>query len=140
MPSLHWLTCLFSPGNGCSLIRFLISFGSDASALQVFHLVEEEQHQAEKSEFALPHTYSTARDSLTSSAASPLNFCVLPFPFFGEHLSLPEGSVLPRACPVEPAELRAVPRVPLDKPPRARGFPLWELGALDSVQVHSYKD
>lgn len=41
-----------NPGHGCSFIKFLIYFGSDASALQVFHLVERDELGARRRDAA----------------------------------------------------------------------------------------
>lgn len=82
----------------------------------------EVQHQAEKSEFAPLHTYSTAKDSLTSSASvSTELLCPPPSLSLREHLLLSRRPpALPFSKPghVEPVKLRAVRRVPLDTHPR----------------------
>lgn len=95
-----------SPGHARSFIRFLISFGNDASALQVFHLVECDELGARGRGAALsrkiwicPTTHLQHSKELPdlSQPASQLNFSILLHPFLSENtLSLLEG---PQICP-----------------------------------------
>lgn len=101
----------------------------------------EVQHQVEKSEFAPLHTYSTAKDSLTSSASvSTELLCPPPSLSLREHLLL---SRRPQLCPSQSLAMWSqLSSVLFDAFlwTRTRGFPMLELRALDSIQVHSYKD
>lgn len=92
----------------------------------------EMQHQAEKSEFAPPHTYSTAKDSLTSSASlSTELLCPLPSLSLREHPLLVEG---PWLCPSQSLAMWSqLSSVLFDAFLRTRthapeGFPCWSRG------------